>query len=111
MSLFPFTYKPDATVLVMGIGLMGQHMASNVLSWLDVKKLVIADHAETILSGTEEMTLTDFAASIARILDVLDQRLALIDAEVGIAKRIAAVGGFWSCGSGCREEHRRAEGG
>ena len=64
MSLFPFTYKPDATVLVMGIGLMGQHMASNVLGWLDVKKLVIADHAETILSGKEEMTLTDFAASI-----------------------------------------------
>ena len=41
MSPFPFSYKSNATVLVMGVGLMGQHMASNVLNWLDVKKLVI----------------------------------------------------------------------
>ncbi len=64
MSPFPFTYRSDATVLIMGVGLMGQHMASNVLDWLDVKKLVIADHAETIRVGTEETTLTGFATSI-----------------------------------------------
>ena len=61
MSPFPFTYRSDATVLIMGVGLMGQHMAANVLNWLDVKKLVIADHADTILVGTEETLLTDFA--------------------------------------------------
>ena len=65
MSPFPFTYRSDATVLIMGVGLMGQHMAANVLNWLDVKKLVIADHADTILVGTEETLLTDFAASIS----------------------------------------------
>src|SRR5687768_3448534 len=64
MSPCPFTYKSDATVLVIGVGLMGQHMASNVLNWLDVKKLVISDYAETILVGTEETRLTDFAASV-----------------------------------------------
>ena len=65
MSPIPFTYKSNATVLVMGVGLMGQHMASNVLNWLDVKKLVIADHAKAILVGTDKTRLTDFAASVS----------------------------------------------
>lgn len=64
MSSSPFTYTPDATVLIMGVGLMGQHMAANVADWLDVKKVVMADHAETILVGTEETALSDFAAQI-----------------------------------------------
>lgn len=64
MNTVPFTYQPHATVLIMGVGLMGQHMASNVLSWLDVKKLVIADHGDTIMVGTKETQLSDFAASI-----------------------------------------------
>lgn len=65
MSPLPLTYKPQASVLIMGVGLMGQHMASNVLNWLDVKKLVIADHTETIMVGTEPTRISDFAASIA----------------------------------------------
>ena len=64
MSPFPFTYQPQANVLVMGVGLMGQHMASNILNWLDVKKLVIADHTETIMVGTNQTQLSDFAASV-----------------------------------------------
>ena len=63
MTSFPMTYKPDASVFIIGAGLMGQHIASNVLNWLDVKKLVIADHAETILVGKQETTLSDFAAN------------------------------------------------
>ena len=65
MSHIPFTYKSDATVLIIGVGLMGQHMASNVLGWLDVKKLVIADHSEKILVGTHETPLADFAGTIS----------------------------------------------
>ncbi|MEM8973120.1 MAG: SDR family oxidoreductase [Pseudomonadota bacterium] len=65
MSPLPLTYKPQASVLIMGVGLMGQHMACNVLNWLDVKKLVIADHTETIMVGTEPTRISDFAASIA----------------------------------------------
>jgi NAD(P)-dependent dehydrogenase (short-subunit alcohol dehydrogenase family) len=64
MSPVPLSYRPDATALIVGVGLMGQHMASNILNWLDLKKLVIADHAETIGVGTGQMTLTDFAASV-----------------------------------------------
>ena len=65
MSIVPFTYKPDAAVLIFGIGLMGQHMASNVLKWLDVKKLVISDHAEKIAVGSHQMTLADFSVSVS----------------------------------------------
>ena len=64
MNPVPFTYQPQATVLIMGVGLMGQHMASNVQSWLDVKKLVIADHGDIIMVGTKETKLSDFAATI-----------------------------------------------
>ena len=65
MTSFPMTYKPNATVLIFGAGLMGQHMAAHILEWLDVEKLVIADHAETILVGKAETKLSDFAASIS----------------------------------------------
>ncbi len=65
MPPVPYTYRSNATVLLMGAGLMGQHMATHVLSWLDVNRLVIADHADTILVGTEETSLSDFAASIS----------------------------------------------
>lgn len=65
MTSLPMTYKSDACVLIIGAGLMGQHMSSNVLNWLNVKKLVIADHAETILVGKAETKLADFAASIS----------------------------------------------
>jgi NAD(P)-dependent dehydrogenase (short-subunit alcohol dehydrogenase family) len=64
MSIVPYTYKPDAAVLIFGIGLMGQHMASNILKWLDVKKLVISDHAEKIAVGSRQMTLADFSGSL-----------------------------------------------
>jgi len=65
MSQTPYTYQPDASVLIMGVGLMGQHMASNIHKWLDVKKLVIADHADSVMVGTTETPITEFAASIS----------------------------------------------
>ncbi len=65
MSPASMSYRSDATALIVGVGLMGQHMASNVLGWLGLKKLVIADHADTILVGTEQTALADFAASVS----------------------------------------------
>lgn len=65
MSYVPYSYRSDATALIVGVGLMGQHMASNILNWLDLKKLVIADHAATITVGSKTMALADFAASIS----------------------------------------------
>ena len=32
MSDNPFTYRPEASVLILGVGLKGQRMASNVSS-------------------------------------------------------------------------------
>lgn len=61
----PFlTYQPNATAMVIGVGLMGQHMASNVLSWLDLDSLVLVDHAEHISVGTDRMALADYAQQI-----------------------------------------------
>jgi NAD(P)-dependent dehydrogenase (short-subunit alcohol dehydrogenase family) len=69
MSSVPLSYRSDATVLIVGVGLMGQHMASNILNWLDLRKLVIADHADTISVGGETMALADFAASVGAASD------------------------------------------
>ena len=44
---------------------MGQHMATHIGSWLQLKKLVLVDHAPTIMVGTEKTPLADFAASIS----------------------------------------------
>ena len=50
--------------MIIGVGLMGQHMASNICSWMPIKKLVLVDHADTIRVCTEPTLLADFAKSI-----------------------------------------------
>ncbi len=52
--------------MIIGVGLMGQHMASNVIPWLNLKKLVLVDHSTTIGVGTTKMSLVDYAKSIAQ---------------------------------------------
>ena len=59
------TYDNDATAMIVGVGLMGQHMAQNVPAWLGLKKLVLVDHAAEINVGGVITTLSDFAAQIA----------------------------------------------
>jgi NAD(P)-dependent dehydrogenase (short-subunit alcohol dehydrogenase family) len=59
------SYEENATAIIIGVGLMGQHLAKHAPGWLGLKKLVLCDHADTILVGTEKMALADFAASIA----------------------------------------------
>ncbi len=44
---------------------MGQHMAANVMPWLNLKKLILVDHSQTISVGTEKMSLSDFASSVS----------------------------------------------
>lgn len=61
----PLTYHDDSTAVIIGVGLMGQHMATKVGEWLKLKKLVLVDHADTISVGTERVALSDFAESIA----------------------------------------------
>ena len=55
--------------MVIGVGLMGQHMASNILSWLNLKSLVLVDHADQISVGTERVALADYAKQIGDASD------------------------------------------
>jgi NAD(P)-dependent dehydrogenase (short-subunit alcohol dehydrogenase family) len=51
--------------MIVGVGLMGQHLAKHVSDWLGLSKLVLVDHAESISVGGERVELTDFAATIS----------------------------------------------
>lgn len=66
MSPLPLSYQPNATALIIGVGLMGQHMAANVSAWIHLQKLILIDYSAIIPVGTEKMALADFAASIAK---------------------------------------------
>lgn len=61
----PLNYRPNADAMIIGVGLMGQHMATHVIEWLGLRKLVLVDHSPTIMVGTEKTALADFAASIS----------------------------------------------
>ena len=65
----PLTYQSDATALIVGVGLMGQHLALNVSEWLGLKKLVLADYSPNIAVGTESVALSEFATQIAASTD------------------------------------------
>lgn len=64
MADSPLSYEPNATAVVIGVGLMGQHMAQHAPGWLGLKKLVLVDHSPQIQVGTERVALNDFAAQI-----------------------------------------------
>lgn len=59
------SYQNNATALIVGVGLMGQHLANHVADWLDLEKLVLADYSPTISVGQETVALADFAATVA----------------------------------------------
>ena len=50
--------------MIIGVGLMGQHMARNVIGWLGLKHLVLVDHAADISVGGTKVPLTDFASQV-----------------------------------------------
>lgn len=52
--------------MIVGVGLMGQYMATHVVDWLGLRKLVLVDHSPTITVGSEKSTLADFATSISK---------------------------------------------
>ena len=61
----PLNYRPEANVMIIGVGLMGQHLATHVIDWLAPKKVVLVDHSPHIAVGTEKTTLVEFAAGIS----------------------------------------------
>lgn len=86
------SYDAVATALIVGAGLMGQHMARHAPAWLGLKKLVLLDAAATINVGGEITPIAQFAQSIqvdnpgteivAETLDVTDE-----DAVAGLFDR------------------------
>jgi len=65
LAIAPLTYHDNSTVLIIGVGLMGQHMASHVVQWLKPRKLILVDHSETIGVGTTKIALVDFAKDLS----------------------------------------------
>ncbi|MDA0791885.1 MAG: SDR family oxidoreductase [Proteobacteria bacterium] len=59
------SYQSDATAIVVGVGLMGQHMARQAPEWLGLRKLLLVDHARQINDGGTPRPLADFATEIA----------------------------------------------
>lgn len=59
------SYDAQPTVLIVGVGLMGQYVARHAPAWLNAAKLVLADAADTLAVGTERTTLTRFAQGIS----------------------------------------------
>jgi NAD(P)-dependent dehydrogenase (short-subunit alcohol dehydrogenase family) len=49
--------------MIIGVGLMGQHLAKHVVDWIELSKLVLVDHADSIAVGGERVRLSQFAAS------------------------------------------------
>jgi NAD(P)-dependent dehydrogenase (short-subunit alcohol dehydrogenase family) len=59
------SYTNAPTVLIVGVGLMGQHIANHVVHWLKPKRLFLADHSAMLGVGTAKMTLNDFGKTVA----------------------------------------------
>jgi NAD(P)-dependent dehydrogenase (short-subunit alcohol dehydrogenase family) len=62
----PFTYQDSATAMIVGVGLMGQHLALNAPGWLGLKRLILVDHSAIIPVGTQKMALADFGKQVAQ---------------------------------------------
>jgi NAD(P)-dependent dehydrogenase (short-subunit alcohol dehydrogenase family) len=61
----PLNYQPNADAMIIGVGLMGQYMATHVIDWLGLRKLVLVDSSSMIAVGAQKTTLADFAKSLA----------------------------------------------
>ena len=64
------TYDQDATALIVGVGLMGQHLAKQAPSWLGLRKLVLADFGAEISVDGKPRALAEFASEIAIAQDI-----------------------------------------
>ena len=62
-----YTYQENVAAMIVGVGLMGQHMAQNISRHLQLSKLILVDATPTIRVGTEMVALSDFAQSIAKL--------------------------------------------
>ncbi|RPG49451.1 MAG: SDR family oxidoreductase [Gammaproteobacteria bacterium TMED1] len=61
----PLTYESDSTAMIVGVGLMGQYLANRCPEWLGLSKLVLVDHADTLKIGGNDISLSEYAETIA----------------------------------------------
>jgi hypothetical protein len=59
------SYDESPNVMIVGVGLMGQYLASHVGEWLGAARLVLVDGADAINVGGERTALADFARTRA----------------------------------------------
>ena len=88
----PLSYENNATALIIGVGLMGQHMAANIIPWLNLKKLILVDHSTMIAVGTNKVTLADFAGSVSK---QSDGKAEVVAESVDITSEQAVEGLFF----------------
>lgn len=69
MANSPLSYRDGHAAMIVGTGLMGQHMAQSILTTLNLSKLVLVDHAEQIRVGKDLVSLSDFANQIQSSAD------------------------------------------
>ena len=71
---------------------MGQHMAANIIPWLNLKKLILVDHSTMIAVGTNKVTLADFAGSVSK---QSDGKAEVVAESVDITSEQAVEGLFF----------------
>jgi NAD(P)-dependent dehydrogenase (short-subunit alcohol dehydrogenase family) len=80
-----FSFEPNSTVLIVGVGLMGQHMASVVGGVLKPKRILLVDHSPLIAVGTEKVSLSDFAKTISKAsgdtIEVIAESMDITDEQ------------------------------
>lgn len=88
------SYDAKPNVMIVGVGLMGQYLASHVGGWLGAAKLVLVDGAEAVNVGGERTALADFAKQVAaanRSLEVVAETVD-VTSEDAVAALFARHG-------------------
>jgi hypothetical protein len=81
------SYDKSPNVMIVGVGLMGQYLASRVGKWLSAAKLVLVDGADEINVDGKRTALSDFARSVAGANQPLEVVAETVDvtSEDGVA--------------------------
>jgi NAD(P)-dependent dehydrogenase (short-subunit alcohol dehydrogenase family) len=90
------SYDKNPNVMIVGVGLMGQYLASRVGTWLGAAKLVLVDGADEINVDGKRTGLSDFARSVAGANPPLEVVAEAVDvtSEDAVAALFSRHGGI-----------------
>jgi NAD(P)-dependent dehydrogenase (short-subunit alcohol dehydrogenase family) len=90
------SYDKNPNVMIVGVGLMGQCLASRVGTWLGAAKLVLVDGADEINVDGKRTGLSDFARSVAGANPPLEVVAEAVDvtSEDAVAALFSRHGGI-----------------